>query len=113
MRAGNSYKKILLVGIASFIVIGSFIGGMALGYMRPSFLGKIHSAEADIPTSPANKVNLEAFWKAWSLLESKFAGDDPNTEDRLWGAIAGLVASYKDPYTEFFPQKKQRFLMKL
>lgn len=48
--------------------------------------------------------DLEAFWKAWSILNEKFVGDaKPTDQDKIWGAIMGLTASYKDPYTVFFP----------
>ncbi|MDO8492244.1 MAG: S41 family peptidase [bacterium] len=48
--------------------------------------------------------DLEAFWRAWSTLNDKFVGDTkPTDQDKIWGAIEGLTASYKDPYTVFFP----------
>lgn len=53
-------------------------------------------------------VNLAPFWKAWSLLDEKFATASSTTpkvdnQDKIWGAIQGLAGSYGDPYTVFFP----------
>lgn len=53
-------------------------------------------------------VDLAAFWKAWNILDQNFVKKSSTTpdiksEDKVWGAIAGLAASYDDPYTMFFP----------
>ena len=68
---------------------------------------------ADIPpelinttnTTPGTEdVDFSAFWKAWSALNQRFVGSTtPETDDKVWGSIEGLAASYKDPYTVFLP----------
>ncbi len=60
-------------------------------------------------------VDLQQFWHAWEVLESDFvqthaSGTMPTPEERIRGAIAGLTASYGDPYTVYFPpQEAQLF----
>ena len=53
------------------------------------------------------EVDLTEFWRVWELMEEKFVAGtstEPVThEERLYGAIQGLVASYGDPYTVFLP----------
>lgn len=55
-------------------------------------------------------VDFSAVWKAWSILDRKFAPattTDPLTEeDRVWGMIQGLANSYDDPYTSFLPPQE-------
>lgn len=56
------------------------------------------------PTS----VDFEKFWRAWNELEQNYvpataSSTTPSEEEKLWGAIAGLAASYGDPYTVFMP----------
>ncbi len=53
-------------------------------------------------------VDFGPFWKAWNILDEKFtppASTTPSVadQDKVWGAIEGLAASYNDPYTVFFP----------
>lgn len=53
-------------------------------------------------------VNMAPFWEAWNLLDEKFAPQSSttpkvNSQAKIWGAIAGLAASFGDPYTVFFP----------
>lgn len=57
--------------------------------------------------SPAN-VDMAQFWQAWNILQQNFvqthaSGTIPTDQKKIFGAIAGLTASYGDPYTVFFP----------
>lgn len=53
--------------------------------------------------SSDSKVDFSPFWKAWETIDSKYpnasATDD---QERVYGAISGLVGSLNDPYTVFF-----------
>lgn len=58
-------------------------------------------------------VDLASFWKAWNILEERFVKNssttpDTTSEDKVWGAIAGLTSSYGDPYTVFFPPAESK-----
>jgi carboxyl-terminal processing protease len=51
------------------------------------------------------------FWKTWNLLEQKYAGANAAStteQDKLWGAIKGMVAAQGDPYTVFFPPEEAK-----
>ena len=54
--------------------------------------------------TPAEDINLDTLWQAWSLLESKFVTtqNEPDLEVKIQGLIDGLAESYGDPYTEYF-----------
>ncbi len=90
-------------GVALIIASLLFIGGYALGSgeklsaaaLSPLFSGE--SAEAPVD------VDLDQFWKVWSVLEDRFVdeGAGPESQDKVWGAIKGLTRSYDDPYTVF------------
>lgn len=54
---------------------------------------------------------MSQFWEAYSLLQQNFvethaSGTIPTTQEKLYGAISGLAASYGDPYTVFFPPQQ-------
>lgn len=48
-------------------------------------------------------VNMDVFWEVWNLLDSRFYYDVPSNEDRVQGAISGMVQSMGDPYTAYVP----------
>lgn len=53
-------------------------------------------------------LDFAPFWKAWNTLNDKFVDTATSSktitdQDKIWGAISGLTASFDDPYTVFFP----------
>ncbi|HWB34262.1 MAG TPA: S41 family peptidase [Candidatus Paceibacterota bacterium] len=57
---------------------------------------------------PPSDVDVSELWKAWALLKANYvpthaSSTIPTDQQQLYGAIAGLTASYGDPYTVFFP----------
>jgi len=67
-------------------------------------LGAITNATTSEPSS----VDFSAFWKAWTVVSQDYVPTATTTkivtdQDKVWGAISGMVASLGDPYTVFFP----------
>lgn len=55
----------------------------------------------------SNDVNFDLFWDVWDKLEKNYVNKDTLSEkEMLYGAINGLVASTKDPYTVFMDPKQ-------
>jgi carboxyl-terminal processing protease len=58
-------------------------------------------------SSVSEKADLSQFWEVWDLLEKKYVSSTTTAnltpQQRVEGAIKGLVASYNDPYTVFLP----------
>ncbi len=52
-------------------------------------------------------MDFSEFWQAWQIVSQNFAPGataTPTTDqDHVYGAIQGMVASFGDPYTTFFP----------
>lgn len=67
---------------------------------------------ADAPRVEALLVTdkeFAPFWKVWGLLDEKFVGTATTTkEERIHGAMKGLVESMGDPYTVFFPPEEAK-----
>lgn len=62
----------------------------------------------DQPTAQEN-TDFSVFWEAWHILQRDFYGEKPDTQQRTYGAIKGLIQAYEDPYTYFVePQPRQR-----
>jgi carboxyl-terminal processing protease len=100
------YIQILI----SFIIAGAlfatgfYFGNKNSSYIIPSDLSNATSTQT---------VDMAPFWKAWELLNEKFApasstAPQVTSQKKVWGAIQGLTSSYGDPYTEFFPPAESK-----
>ena len=59
-------------------------------------------------TGEPSTVDFGIFWKTWNLLNEKYVATATSSkpisdQDKVYGAIQGLVSSFGDPYTVFFP----------
>ncbi len=62
-------------------------------------------------TAVATVVDFAPFWKTWNSINEKFPTVEKITDqDKLYGAISGLVGSLNDPYSVFFkPDEAELF----
>lgn len=110
VKSGNASlgKSFLGVGLAILLATSAFFSGVHIGsgaleesQMQAGLFSFWSSKGVDI-----NDKDLTEFWEVWNLLEDKFVSASSSTltnEDKIRGAIQGLVRSYGDPYTVFFP----------
>lgn len=96
-------KKLIIksIGIGS-IVFALFAVGFLVGNATAT---KTYAEGSKIESALLDKVQSTidqkfVFWKSSSTL--------PTKKELEYGMIAGLVASYKDPYTVFFPPKEAK-----
>ena len=92
----------ILAGLAATIILAlAFVAGYAaypLLHVSP-------------PPSAGDAAQVDAmanYWQVWDLLDRDFYGAKPDTKQRTYGAIAGMVESFGDPYTFFVePQPRE------
>lgn len=65
-------------------------------------------------TQASEQVDMATFWRTWNILNEKFVSASStkivSDQDKLYGAISGMVESLGDPYTVFLtPQEKTKF----
>jgi carboxyl-terminal processing protease len=53
-----------------------------------------YSTDGDAP-------KLDTFWEAWMFLNDEFYGEIPSSNERVYGAIRGMVATFGDQHTAF------------
>ncbi len=93
-------------GLSIFLIATAFFSGFHFGTdsNMEAGLGSLFANQSD---APAEGVDLDEFWHVWNLLDQKFVSgsttDNLTNEDKIRGAIDGLVASYGDPYTVYLP----------
>ena len=105
----NRIKRLLLnkkflFGVASVVLlVGVFVGGMFFEYVHRPYAQRV-SGISDMQPPDGVNVDMEPFWKVWTTIDANFPGaKDISSQDRLYGAIKGLVASLGDPYSVYFP----------
>ncbi len=102
----TNFKKITLLGISIGIIFstGFLLGGRTK--IQANFL------YPKITNVPYDDINLDPIWKAWMLLDEKFAHatttKQTTNQAHVWGMIEGLAESYNDPYTVFFPPQQSK-----
>lgn len=93
----------LLIGLPAVVLaffIGLYIGGKGNSSAANSTLTDTEAVSPD---------QFAPFWKAWQILDQKYVTAASTTaQDKIWGAIQGLAASYGDPYTVFFPPQQSK-----
>jgi len=101
----NSSKRISVSIAIVFVVILTYLTGFRSG-MKTNTASVAVSGIENMTEGQASSTDFSTFWKAWNIINDKYAGTSTADQDRVWGAIAGMTASLGDPYTVFFPPKE-------
>ncbi|MFA6301287.1 MAG: S41 family peptidase [Candidatus Paceibacterota bacterium] len=94
----TKYFAITVFTVIIFFVFGIYIGS----HNRPAIeqIVGITNKEPEVTTT----ADFSPFWKVWEAMNKKYPGaSNISDQDRVYGAISGLVSSLKDPYSVFFP----------
>ena len=99
----------MVVGLIIVIVIGGvFWGGYVLGNKSANG-GILRVTElSNKEVGMASSTDFALFWQVWNTLNDKYVATHGTStivtsQDRVFGAIKGMVAALGDPYTVFFP----------
>lgn len=105
----NTPNKSILKFLSLLVfVTGVFFGGVYVGYANRSAADKITSV-INKDSTVTETTDFNTFWRAWSIVNDKFVDADKTAnQDRVYGAIKGMLASFGDPYTTFFPPSENK-----
>lgn len=102
---GRGKQSLLGIGLAVLLSTATFFSGLHIGTDT--------KLEANIfsffsrQTQADDSVDMSEFWRVWHLLDEKFVTSSSTAEltdeEKIEGAITGLVKSYGDPYTIYLP----------
>jgi carboxyl-terminal processing protease len=105
----NRYQKLIRGIVLFWLFAGVFVLGTFTGTQeRVGSLFKTQKISAQ--TNISEGKDLTSFWRVWEIMQSQypFNEKEPETKEKIYGAISGLVNSYNDPYTVFFPPKEAK-----
>ena len=99
------------IALALILAVGSFFSGIQVDNLisREEQSANLFTSFFGLTPALSNtsEVDLSQFWEVWKLLDEKFIAasstDTVTSEEKMNGAIRGLVATYDDPYTVFLP----------
>jgi carboxyl-terminal processing protease len=111
------FKRGIGLLLAILLAGGAFFSGLQVGHVtggEQQTAGLFNLFNSSPEEVADDKPNLEEFWRVWDLMEEKFAVGSTTSlisaEERMAGAIAGMVDSYGDPYTTYFtPEESEAF----
>ncbi len=98
-------KKWAMPLSAVFVFAVVFLSGYFLGTKNAPEKNRVNLANVD--SSISQEVDFEPFWKTWNIINEKYLPKSATTtisdQDKVYGAISGLVYSLNDPHSVFFP----------
>lgn len=95
----------IIVGIA--LLGGAFFAGFRYGERFPQNL--IIKGAKNMDSASSTATDFSTFWQAWQTVNDNYLKNKGiSGKDKLYGSIAGLIRSLKDPYSEFFPPEENK-----
>lgn len=108
----NSLKNFYYVFVSILVITVLFGGGYYLGKFENQNKQAIFTPESVLATG--ENIDFSTFMKVWKLIDEKYVPSNPDKkitdQEKMMGAIKGMVSSFGDPYTVFLdPQDNASF----
>lgn len=105
-RISSGVLMVLLIGLTYMLGFqaGSFWGQDRFQAEAAYYINKPHEEILSYPTG--NKTSsvdrqFKVFWEAWEIIDRDFYGPLPDEQERIYGAIRGMINSLGDEHTAF------------
>jgi len=100
-------RRIILT-VLFFILF--FFFGVYVGFHSKPEITKV-SDLSNKEGGVVSQTDFSPFWKTWNLINEKYPNSSKtDNQNRIYGAISGLVKSLNDPYSVFFnPEETKTF----
>jgi carboxyl-terminal processing protease len=103
--------KLFIISLSALIIVAlSFVAGMVFqAKFNTSTLSSSsivalplgHEGERVRIREENAPGEFSTFWEAWSFLDENYYGEIPADDERVYGAIRGMVSSFGDQHTAF------------
>lgn len=105
-------KKIILITTAIFVIGTSFFVGFFTGAESKNKNTGIKSHAIYDDGNMPDDIDFSIFWDTWNTINEKYVSTNgPSDQEKIYGAISGLVYSLGDPYSVFFPPKESEYFV--
>ncbi|MFH0856752.1 MAG: S41 family peptidase [bacterium] len=115
----NKKQKFINIALAVFMVLISGYIGYHTGTTKEilfmpdsqtSSTTKLVIRDKKPPVQIDKDVNFDLFWQVWSTVKNEYVEKNISDKDLFYGALEGMVASLKDPYSVFLkPEISKEF----
>jgi carboxyl-terminal processing protease len=106
----EKFSKIKHIAITILFIILFFAFGIYVGGSNYREIDKVLGISGK-ETQVTTQTDFSPFWKVWNTINEKYPTPDKITDqERVYGAISGLMGSLNDPYSVFFnPEETKSF----
>jgi len=110
MQNFSKTRQISTVVFLIVLFIFTFLEGIYIGNHNRPEIDKV-TGLSNRETQVTTEADFSPFWKVWNAINEKYPKADKTTDqNRIYGAISGLVGSLNDPYSVFFsPEEAKAF----
>lgn len=104
------FSKTKYVAATSLLIVVFFVAGVYVGDQNSPAIDKVLGISGK-ETAVETSADFSPFWKVWNTINEKYPTAGTVTDqERIYGAISGLVGSLNDPYSMFFtPSEAKSF----
>ncbi len=119
----KSFLKLsVMLVLTLFVVLASFAAGIWVQSTNALLPSKTQSQsaisiddtiqhnETAFPSESENTPSMDVFWEAWNIVQQEFYSDIPSDQERVYGAIRGMVGTYGDDHTAFIDPSRAAIL---
>lgn len=101
-------NRTILFSLLSLAIIAiAFGAGVYAGNASRPAAERVMSVFNKASDDVAAETDFGPFWEVWRAIEEKYPSDgDVADQEKVWGAISGLVGSLDDPYSVFLPPEE-------
>src|SRR3989344_4816815 len=101
----TKHIAIIVLFVFLFFAFGLYVGGS--NYREIDKILGVSDKEPQIET----QADFSPFWKVWNTIDEKYpSAEGVSDQDRIYGAISGLMSSLNDPYSVYFdPEETKSF----
>ena len=107
----NEFSKKRYFASVVFCALLSMTLGIYIGFSRQAEIEKVVGITNKETPLDIVATDFSPFWKAWNTIDEKYPGASNITnQQKVYGAISGLMSSLEDPYSVFFdPDETKSF----
>ena len=95
------YFKMRRVFFTTLLVVLFFASGVFVGIYKGSDIKDVVNTLGKKNIADAAEADFSPFWKVWNSINEKYPLNKTTDQEKVYGAISGLVDSLNDPYTVF------------